>query len=129
MIIIRRMCMAAAIAAFLSGTLYAQDLSNQVVRLFATRQEFDHFSPWAKKGQQKVTMNGTVVGKNLILTSAYSLADVTMVEAMKHGESKRYPAQILVKDYFCGLALLTVKDPGFFSDLAPAELLDPQKLI
>jgi len=106
-----------------------QDLSKQVIKLIATKQEYDHYSPWMKKGLQKITMNGCVVGKNLIITSAYSLADVTMIEAVKLGESKKYNVDIIVKDYLCGLALLTVTDKNFFNGLEDSEILPPQKLI
>ena len=55
----------------------------------------------------------------LILTSASGLQDAYLIEVEKSGLPRRYPAEIVLKDYRCMLALVRVKDPSFGKGLIP----------
>lgn len=98
------------------------DLSKSVVELRVTTQGFDYHSPWQKKSYDVTTISGVLIGEKLILTNSHSLLQHVYVEASKSGKDQRYTAQILIKDYNTGLALITVQDPDFFSDLIPVEI-------
>lgn len=107
----------------------AQWASPHVVKIIVTKQEHDQYSPWRKRGVQKVPMNGCLLEGNRILTSAHSLADAVQVEAMKMGDSKKYQADIVVRDYQSGIGIISVKDESYFSDLSGVPLCESQPLI
>jgi hypothetical protein len=107
----------------------AQSVSRHVVKIIVTKQEYDHYSPWRKKGVQKVPMNGCVMDGNMIITSSHSLADAVNVEAMKMGDSRKYQAEIRVRDYQGGIGILTVNDGNYFRNLASAQLCESQPLV
>ncbi len=101
---------------------YKLDLSKSVVELRITTQEFDYHSPWQRKSYDTTWQQGVVIGDQLILTKSHSILQHVFIEASKLGEVQRYTAQVLIKDYNTGLALITVQDPEFFSDLQTVEL-------
>jgi S1-C subfamily serine protease len=105
-----------------SDTSYEIDLSQSVVELRITTQEFDYHSPWQRKSYNTSSISGIVIGEKLIITKSHSILQHVYVEASKLGQDIRYPAQVIIKDYNTGLALITVQDPDFFSDLAIAEI-------
>ena len=107
----------------------AVDLSNQVVTIFVTKQNIDHFTPWNQKPIKKETIGGCVIKNNMILTSTYSIADSVILHVSKNGALKKYQADIVVRDYQTGLALLSVRDKSFFNNMEPAVLARQQSLI
>ncbi len=107
---------------------FATDLSNSVVTIRVIRQAFDHNKPWQKKHVAKTVLSGCVIENGRILTKAYPMANHVMVEVSKHGENRRYPAKVLLKDYNSGLALLRVNDPDFYEDLRPIQLAESGKI-
>jgi hypothetical protein len=92
------------------------------VSITATGQDFDYYSPWKRGRVSKRFLTGCVLGGERIVTLSRPLANHILVEVSKFGSSRKYPAEVLLKDYNCGLAFLTVKDKSFFSDLQPVEL-------
>ncbi len=101
---------------------YAEKYDNNVVSIIVATQSYDYNAPWQKLNVQKERISGVVLKNEVILTVSHKLADHVLVEVSKFGEYRRYPAKILLKDYHCGLALLTVEDKRFFSDLKPVDL-------
>ena len=47
---------------------------------------------------------------------------------MKKGEPRKYSARLLIRDYHCGLAVLTVPDAEFFNGLKPVEFSEGARL-
>jgi S1-C subfamily serine protease len=105
-----------------SSPLLALDGSS--VKIIVTSQGYDYDAPWQKKTIRSSTIYGCVLPGNLILTNAYSMTDHVMVEVNRPGESKKFQAVVVVKDYLSGLALLTTEDPSFFRDITPVTLAE-----
>lgn len=108
------------LAVLLCHGLLGQDLSQSVVTVTAATQGFDHYSPWKRGKVNKKLLTGLVITDDRILTLSHPLANHVLTEVCKHGSPRRYPADVIVKDYNNGLALLRVRDKRFFADLQPA---------
>ncbi|MBN2533565.1 MAG: hypothetical protein JXB88_11760 [Spirochaetales bacterium] len=104
--------------------LFARDYENSVVQIRVTTQDYDSYSPWQRKRHQTRWIHGCVIDtdKGIIVTLSLPLENHLFVEVSKHGEQKRYPARVILKDYKTGIAFITVQDNGFFKDLEPARL-------
>ena len=97
------------------------DLTRCTVSVSVTGQGFDYYSPWKRGAITKKTLTGCVIKGGRILTLAQPLANHILVEVSKLGSPRKYPAEVIVKDYHNGLALLSVKDKSFFEGLQAAE--------
>lgn len=114
------------IALFLPWPAYpagAQSPDDRIVNILVTSQKHDYGSPWQKGEITRTSVSGCVLEGKRILTSSYSIADHAIIEVMKKGESRKYAADVEIKDYHSGLALLRVKDDTFFNGLKPVALL------
>ncbi|MCP4137707.1 MAG: serine protease [bacterium] len=109
--------------------LKANSMETHVVRISITSQHYDYYSPWKKGAIRKNTISGTILKNNMILIKAWPLTDHLLIEALKYGSTRRYPARVIVKDYNSGLALLTVEDKSFFEGLKPVSLAARERLI
>ncbi|MEW6356762.1 MAG: hypothetical protein AB1696_10570 [Planctomycetota bacterium] len=109
----------------LAYSLWAEDLSRSVVSVTVTRQELEFYSPWKRGKVDKKLLTGCVIEGNRILTIAHPMTNHVFVEVSKHGDRRMYTADVILKDYHIGLALLTVKDASFFQDLKPARFAPP----
>jgi len=96
--------------------------SGECIRIVVTSQSFDHDKPWQKKGIGKSVAFGSVLPGKKILTTAYAISNHVMIELTRPGESKKFAARVLVKDYHSGLALITAVDPSFFEGIEPVSL-------
>ena len=112
----------------MNAPCFATDLSNSVVTIRVVGQAFDHDKPWQKKQVDKTVLSGCVIENERILTKAYPMANHVMVEVSKHGENRRYPATVLLKDYHSGLAILRVTNKDFYEDLHPIQLAESGKI-
>ena len=102
-----------------SMAVMAQTMEKQVVNIVVTTQKYDFGSPWQKGEITRANITGCVLDGHRILTSAYAITDSVLIEILKKGEPRKYTAEIVVKDYHCGLAILKVQDEGFFAGLTP----------
>ena len=104
------------------------DLSLSVLRVHATRQEWNAGQPWEKLPPARRSSLGAVVGKHQVLTTAEMAADATMIELETSDGLHLAPAEVIAVDYAANLALLTVKDEEeaakLFKDLKPVEIAD-----
>jgi len=98
-----------------------QDLTRTTVSITVTGQAFDYYSPWKRGNITKNVLTGCVIKGERILTLSRPFANHILVEVSKFGSPRKYPADVILKDYHSGLALLSVRDKGFFEGLAPAE--------
>ena len=106
----------------------ARAMDDRVVYLSVTSQKYDYASPWQMGEISRSNATGCVIDGNMILTAAYSITDHAIIEVMKKGESRKYTAEVFIKDYHCGLALLRVRDAKFFDGLRPVEFAPPGKV-
>lgn len=115
------------VTAFLSSGAYA-GMEDRVVNIIVTAQKQDYASPWQRGDIARSMVTGCVIAGNRILTSAYSLTDHVVIEVMKNGESKKYPARVVINDYHSGLAIIAPEDESFFKGLKPAALAPAWKM-
>ena len=66
--------------------------------------------------------SGSVIAGNQILTNAHVMANASYVQAQKHNDPQRYLARVTFVSHEADLAIITVDDPGFFSDLQPLSI-------
>jgi hypothetical protein len=97
----------------------SEQYADNVVSITVTTQGYDRNTPWQKLSFRKEVISGTVLKDNRILTVSYNMADHVLVEVSKFGSFHKYAAEVLLKDYQSGLALIKVTDVGFYNDVKP----------
>ncbi len=96
--------------------------SDSLIRVNSTNQSFDFFRPWTKKAPYLRRGLGVVLADGKILVTAELVANRTYVELEKAGSAEKSPAEVVVVDYDCNLALLKASDPDFLKDARPLAL-------
>ncbi len=96
--------------------------SNSLVRVNSTNQAFDFFRPWTKKAPFLRRGLGVVLQGGQILVTAELVANRTYVELEKAGSAEKSPAEVVVVDYDCNLALLRPTSSTFLKDAKPLSL-------
>ncbi|CAN8069415.1 unnamed protein product [Agarophyton chilense] len=69
--------------------------------------------------QTQSTSSGFVISGRRILTNAHSIEHHTVVRVKKRASDRKYIARVLTYGNECDLALLTVEDHSFWSDIQP----------
>ncbi len=95
-----------------------------LVSIEVTSNEYDYHQPWSKQTESH-RKTGVVVGPRQVLTTADDMADLTLVRLQKGGRDKWWNGHLDWIDYHANMALLTVAEPAFWSDLRPVRLADP----
>ena len=94
-----------------------RDIEDSVIKIYTTQAAPDYFTPWRLLTPRQSSGSGAVIGGNRILTNAHVVANASYVQAQKHNDPQRYQARVLFVSHEADLALITVDEPGFFSDL------------
>ena len=105
-----------------------RDIEDSVIKIYTTQAAPDYFTPWRLMTPRQSSGSGAVIAGNQILTNAHVVANASYVQAQKHNDPRRYGARVTFVSHEADLALITVDEPGFFSDLralAIGELPDP----
>lgn len=102
----------------------AERVEDSVVRLHVSKHELDRSAPWQHEEVVQQSALGVVVGNNLILTTAFGVADASFLEIQRFGASSRHEAQVLFADYEVNLALVKPVLPSALARLRPASLGD-----
>lgn len=98
-------------------------LSNKsLVRVNSTNQAFDFFRPWMKKAPFVRKGLGVVLSGDRVLVTAEIVANHNYVELERAASGEKTPAEVVVVDYDCNLALLKPVDPNFLKDAKPLEI-------
>jgi len=100
------------------------DPLNAVVRIDAISTVPNFLLPWQNRTPQSGSGSGVVVEGKQILTNAHNVSDSTMITVRKQNEDTLFVAKVKYVDHDCDLALLTVEDPEFFSDITPMKLAE-----
>src|ERR1051325_1701909 len=89
-----------------------------IVTIEVARKQYDYYQPWSKRIRrfQKI---GTVIGDHQILTTADQLFDRTLIRLQKGGRGRWWIGEVTWLDYHANLALVTVSDEKFWSELKP----------
>jgi S1-C subfamily serine protease len=105
-------------------------IQDSVIKIYTTQAEPDYFTPWRLLTPRQSSGSGSVIAGNRILTNAHVVANASYVQAQKHNDPQRYQARVLFVSHEADLAVITVDEPGFFSDLealAIGDLPPPQQ--
>jgi S1-C subfamily serine protease len=94
-----------------------RDIEDSVIKIYTTQAAPDYFTPWRLLTPRQSSGSGSVIEGNLILTNAHVVANASYVQAQKHNDPRRYQARVTFISHEADLALITVDEPGFFSDL------------
>ena len=108
------------------------DPLNAVVRIETVSTVPNYLLPWQNRTPQSSSGSGVVIPGNQILTNAHNVADSTLLTVRKQNEDTLFVAKVKYVDHECDLALLTVEDPAFFSDITPMEFAGtppPQSMV
>jgi S1-C subfamily serine protease len=104
-------------------------IEDSVIKIYTTQSAPDYFTPWRLLTPRQSSGSGSVISGNQILTNAHVVANASYVQAQKHNDPKRYLARVTFISHEADLALITVDEPGFFSDLKALSIGDlPQPL-
>jgi hypothetical protein len=104
-----------------NGRRDARTWERSAVALEVTRQVYDYFQPWSRQSQP-VLKAGVLIGPRQILTTALDLDDSTLIRAQKGGRGRWWDAEVEWADYLANVALVTVREPGFWEGLRPVAL-------
>jgi hypothetical protein len=99
-----------------------RDVSKSTVIVEADGIDADMATPWGSGNAWSRTMMGLVVQPRGILVGGWGLRGQKHVRVAKPGSSVKTPARLIVFDEDAGLALLTVDEAAFWTDLRPANL-------
>lgn len=105
-----------------------QAIEDSVVKIYTTQAAPDYFTPWRLLTPRQSSGSGSVIAGNRILTNAHVVANASYVQAQKHNDPRRYQARVTFVSHEADLAVITVDEPDFFSDLkalAIGDLPDP----
>ena len=94
-----------------------REIEDSVVKIYTTQAAPDYFTPWRLLTPRQSSGSGSVIAGNLILTNAHVVANASYIQAQKHNDPRRYQARVAFISHEADLALITVDEPGFFSDL------------
>jgi len=92
------------------------DVSNSVVKVFATVLRPDPARPWTKQAPAEVTGSGAIIEGDRILTNAHVVLYASQVEIQANRAGDKLLASVLALAPGIDLALLKVEDATFFSE-------------
>jgi hypothetical protein len=105
---------------------------NSFLKVNATCQSYEIFSPWQKGSTQSRRALGALIGDQRVLVTAQLVANSTYIELELCDTGAKTPAMIEAIDYECNLAILKPKDSKkaepFFANLSIVPL-DPTSRI
>ncbi len=98
-------------------------IKDAVVRVNVVKHTYNALTPW-NSDTEKGSGSGLIIQGGLVLTNAHVAADATFLEVQRHGETKRYEADVVYISHEADLALLRTKEKTIFNDVKPLELAD-----
>lgn len=99
-------------------------IEDSVIKIYTTQSAPDYFTPWRLLTPRQSSGSGSVISGNQILTNAHVVANASYVQAQKHNDPRRHLARVTFISHEADLALITVDEPGFFSDLKALSIGD-----
>ena len=92
------------------------------VKIYTVSNSPDYSNPWRMLEMDSGGGSGAVIENNRILTCAHVVSDHTFIQVQRYGRVKRFNARVVSVSHGADLAILTVDDEEFFSDIVPLEL-------
>ncbi|NNM61535.1 MAG: trypsin-like serine protease [Steroidobacteraceae bacterium] len=96
----------------------AAQVSDSVVKIFATMRYPDPYKPWTKQAPVQETASGVVIGGDRILTNAHVVLYAGQIQVQAHESGDKIPAHVVAVAPGIDLAVLKVDD-SFFKNHPP----------
>ena len=103
---------------FVTASTKNPSIDASIVKIYTVSKATNYLEPW-NSSVQRSSGSGSIISGNRILTNAHVIANETFIEVKKYGDTKRYEAEVIFVSHDTDLALLEVKDKGFFKDTTP----------
>lgn len=106
---------------FISMSLSASiDVKESIVKIYTVSKVPSYTTPW-NSSISRSHGSGSIIEGNRILTNAHVVANETFIEVKRHGDTKKYEAEVEFISHQADLALLKLKDEAFFQNTNPIE--------
>ena len=103
-----------ALTLLLFSTLVAQEsVKDSIVKIYTVSKIPNYSTPW-NSNIKRSHGSGTIIEGKRILTNAHVVANETFIEVKRHGQTRRYEAEVEFISHQADLAILKVKDESFF---------------
>jgi len=118
---------AACGSALLGRTLSLKDAIEEklptqtVVKIYTTDISPSYLMPWQVLQQRKWTGTGFTLTQRRILTNAHVIENATVLQVQKQGNPKKWRSHAVCVAHDIDLAVITVEEDAFWTDLQPAE--------
>ncbi|AOS96179.1 putative periplasmic serine endoprotease DegP-like precursor [Microbulbifer aggregans] len=99
-----------------------EQLKRSIIKIYTTAAAPDYFNPWALLNAKQLSGSGAVIDGKRILTNAHVVANGSFIQVQRHGDAKKFRAQVEFVSHEADLALLSVQDQSFFEDTRPLDL-------
>ena len=97
-----------------------KEVQDSIVKIYTVSKIPNYSIPW-NSSIRRSHGSGSIILNNRILTNAHVVANETFIEVKRHGQTKRYQAEVEFISHQSDLALLRVKDESFFDNTMPLE--------
>ncbi len=98
----------------LNTVIFAQSaIEESIVKIYTISKIPSYTIPW-NTGIRKSHGSGSIISGNRILTNAHVVANETFIEVKRHGDTKKYEAEVEFISHQADLAILKLKDESFF---------------
>ncbi|WP_250461393.1 S1C family serine protease [Microbulbifer litoralis] len=101
-----------------------EELKRSIIKIYTAAAAPDYFNPWALLNAQQLSGSGAVISGRRILTNAHVIANGSFIQVQRHGDARKFRAQVQFVSHDADLALLTVEDENFFDGTRPLKLGD-----
>ncbi|MEA1983696.1 MAG: trypsin-like peptidase domain-containing protein [Campylobacterota bacterium] len=97
------------------------NVKDSIVKIYTISKIPNYSIPW-NSSIKRSHGSGSIIMGNRILTNAHVVANETFIEVKRHGQNKRYEAEVEFISHQADLALLRVNDESFFKGTKSLEL-------
>ena len=116
---------AVAVALTVPAWAEAKDqITNSVVKIYATKREPDFQRPWAKRSPVETSGSGAIIKGRRILTNAHVVLYASQLFVQADQTTERVPAKVVAVAPGIDLAVIEVDKPSFFDGRPPLPLAD-----
>jgi S1-C subfamily serine protease len=98
------------------------ELRRAVVKIYTTSTRPAYLNPWTSFFPEQSSGSGSIIDNDRILTNAHVVANSNSIQVQSYGSPTMYEATVLFVSHAADLAVLTVKDKSFFSNINPLKI-------
>jgi len=96
------------------------DIKKSIIKIYTTHNNYNYIEPW-NASTYASSGSGVIIKNKYILTNAHVVSNNTFIEVKKHGDTKKYKANVLAISHQVDLALLKVEDDYFYNKTIPLD--------